>query len=814
MTACALLLTCAVPPAAAQPYPALPCPTARSPRRCARRAPSSRAPGTRSWWPSCALRSRARTRRARCPRLSGAWRQPSPRRSARASRRTLLALRRRWNPRQCARRIAAARGRGSGHRGPARQALGRIRQPLPRHARRLPRAGRAAARGLGAGERRLDLVPGRRLQARDSLYRLALAARRAVGDSALVGRALNSSASIAMLHAGATPRRAISTSRRAPCAPAIGDRAGLAATLNYLGLVAVRLGERDSARVWYEQALDLAVARGDSANVAEVLGNYACLLGDAGERARGRCASARSASRARGTRLDEASLQYPRRPAAPPGPLHRGRAGLQTARALNEVAGTSRELMMALNSLGRVWNNLQDPARALPPLERAVALADSLGYMLAERSLNDLAIALRLAGDEREATGAPCAPATRPSRPATRRSCTTFASTLGLIAACDRGDLPPARAWLERASRANPGPRPSARTSDLIDQGHVATEEGRAGRRGGLLSAGPRSGRALRLPDPLWLAMIGMGGRGRAPRPLHRRRWPGPPGRHAHRHPARPPARGARLDRAVLGAALRLRGAHPPAGQAGRALPRQRLRGRGVPLGRAGPGARLPRPGAGLRRQRRGRHAARARAARALLALGPRGLLEYSLGDSSSSLWVVTRRAWRRITLPPRPALRARAEILRRGLADPASADARATRTAARALYRALVEPAEPLLKGVTHLVVAPDGPLALVPFEALLARDVPGDGALAPGRLPRRALRGLVHALGHGARHARRPPAAAAASWRARRPALRARLRRDARGPPTAALRAAAEHGGRGRGAARSRGRARRSRR
>ena len=29
----------------------------------------------------------------------------------------------------------------------------------------------------------------------------------------------------------------------------------------------------------------------------------------------------------------------------------------------------------------------------------------------------------------------------------------------------------------------------------------------------------------------------------------------------------------------------------------------------------------------------------------------------------------------------------------------------------------------------MTHLLIAPDGPLALVPFEALLARDVPGDG-------------------------------------------------------------------------------------
>ena len=36
------------------------------------------------------------------------------------------------------------------------------------------------------------------------------------------------------------------------------------------------------------------------------------------------------------------------------------------------------------------------------------------------------------------------------------------------------------------------------------------------------------------------------------------------------------------------------------------------------------------------------------------------------------------------------------------------------------------IEPAEPLLRGVDRLVVSADGPLALVPFEALLTRDAP----------------------------------------------------------------------------------------
>ena len=206
-------------------------------------------------------------------------------------------------------------------------------------------------------------------------------------------------------------------------------------------------------------------------------------------------------------------------------------------------------------------------------------------------------------------------------------------------------------------------------------------------------------------------------------------------------------------------------------------------------MGRAGPGPRLPGPAAGRRRKRRGRRAARARAARALLPSDREALLEYSLGDSSSSLWIITRHAWRRITLPARPALRARAEILRRGLADPATADARVTRAAARALYRTLVEPAEPLLQGVTHLVIAPDGPLALVPFEALLACDVRADGAPPRGAYlierrevsytPSAAVLATRSAAGRrgGIVAARRPP------FRARRRAARGRrLRRSRR--------------------------------
>ena len=121
--------------------------------------------------------------------------------------------------------------------------------------------------------------------------------------------------------------------------------------------------------------------------------------------------------------------------------------------------------------------------------------------------------------------------------------------------------------------------------------------------------------------------------------------------------------------------------------------------------------------------------------ARAQLDSDREALLEYSVGDSSTSLWVITRRGARHLLLPPRAALRARAEIFRRGLGDPSGAERRSTLNASRALYRALIEPAEADLAGVSRLIVSADDALALIPFEALLTSDVLAENAVpAPG--------------------------------------------------------------------------------
>jgi CHAT domain-containing protein/Tfp pilus assembly protein PilF len=643
-----------------------------------------------------------------------------------------LALRRRWDARQCARRVAAAEAEAA--------ALAAQRDARYAESDSLYRVALAAYRALG--ERRREawvlgstgstwFMAGDYARA-ESLYRLALAARRAIGDSSLVARALNTLGSIAYLTGRDAEAREYFLRTRA-LREGIGDRAGLTATLNYLGLVGMRLGEPDSARVWFEQGLTLACARGDSARVAEVLDNYSRLLAEAGEleRAQASYERALAIADASGDAWSSARLQFGR------GDLLRRRGHFTAAAqaftasaALSEEAQDARELTTALTSLGRVWHNLHDPARALPPLERAVTLADSLGDDLAGAlALNDLAIALRQAGDASGAARRALRACERAVAAGDSGAVHDATATLGQLAV-DRGDFAAARSWYERAAIAGRAMGAEFQAGDLVNLGNAAGREGRLDQAESTYREALDLATRLRLTEVEWPVMLGLGDvaerRGGFPQALD---WD----RRAARlidtlRTRQQEERGSitlfsgRLFayEALIHLLGKLDARFPDSAYAAEAfLWSERARARAfLDLVQASGGSALATVPLSLEQ------------ARALLRSDREALLEYSLGDSSSSLWIITRRAWRRVPLPPRPALRARAEILRRGLADPLTADERLTRSAARALYRTLVEPAEPLLRGVNHIVIAPDGPLALVPFEALLARDVPGEGA------------------------------------------------------------------------------------
>jgi len=96
--------------------------------------------------------------------------------------------------------------------------------------------------------------------------------------------------------------------------------------------------------------------------------------------------------------------------------------------------------------------------------------------------------------------------------------------------------------------------------------------------------------------------------------------------------------------------------------------------------------------------------------------------LEYSLGDSSSCLWVITGTDHKFFRLPSRKILQDQIESLRFALLDPDKSNINFITGAGYSLYRQLIKPAEPFLTKKSRLVIIPDGILNYLPFEVLLS--------------------------------------------------------------------------------------------
>jgi CHAT domain-containing protein/Tfp pilus assembly protein PilF len=644
-----------------------------------------------------------------------------------------LALRSRWDVPQRRARVAAA----------VAESLGAAAQRAGDWGAADSLLGAALATYRQLGERRREAwvlgsmgqnaLSGRRVAAADSLYRLALVARRRIGDAKLVGNTLNSLGSTAYeLRRFGEARDWYEQARIVR--EGTGERGPLANTLGFLGNTARALGRPDTARVLYDSALALATAAGDSAIVSSVLINSSGLYAEQGEPAPARAQFDRALAivRSRGDRRREAVLTTLL------GDLQRqsGRfvdavATLERAASLARANRDPVALRSALISLGRTWLELEDPEAARAPLTAALALADSTGDETARgRVLSNLALCAKLEGDRTVATRF-AQDALRAGRLAADSVTThTVEVTLGQLA-LDRDDGEEAARWFEAAARSGAGLDAESRAADLGNLGIAA------GRRGRLDEAEAHYRAALALadatgsPDMTWHATLGLGDvaerRGDVAGALaHDRRAATLIDTLRSHQGAEAPAIALFASRLFAYEALihllgKLDAARPESGYAAEAFQwSERSRARALvdllAASEAAPGAAAP---------------ALLSLAQARAALPSRedALLEYSVGDSSSSLWVVTRGKWKRLTLPARPALRLRVETLRRLLADPERSDSRAAHAAARALYAMLIEPAQPLLGGVRHLLISPDGPLALLPFEALLARDDGGEG-------------------------------------------------------------------------------------
>lgn len=99
-------------------------------------------------------------------------------------------------------------------------------------------------------------------------------------------------------------------------------------------------------------------------------------------------------------------------------------------------------------------------------------------------------------------------------------------------------------------------------------------------------------------------------------------------------------------------------------------------------------------------------------------------ILEYAVGDSSSSLWVITASAHQLFRLPARKALQEKIETIRFAMLDPKQSIPEFFTQAAFSLYETLIKPAEQFLSKRSKIIIIPDGILNYLPFEVLLTEN------------------------------------------------------------------------------------------
>ncbi len=640
-----------------------------------------------------------------------------------------LALRRRWNKSDLRARVSAAvaeslaavaRGRREFDRADSLLAYARDTYRALGERRRLA----WALGSLGANM----LVAGRHPQAA-VYYDAALTARRALGDSVLIANTLNDlgqtyyqlsrfSESFAALHEACTMREAM------------GRWVQLGNTLNFLGLVMAARGQPDSAIAYYRRSVELTSAGGDSARTMQGLKNFALVLYERGRFDEAMRVSERALVIARAANAVDDMAMIERNL----GNLDRiaGRYGqaierFERAAAGFESVGNDRDRVFALNLEGLALTATGDAERAGPVLTLALALADSSGDPILQASvLNSMALSVYDRGDVPEARRL----ATRGFEVAAAAFDTTAihdaAALLGYFAQ-EHGDLVEAERWHTRATAAGTGMRPEVRANDLSALGVVHQLLGRFDEAERDHRAALRIAEEARSANQVTWSLCNLGdvaerrrdyaaafaayGRALAMADTMRTL------QGAERGSVKAFASRLFMFDAMIHLLGKLDAQNPDSGYAARAFEwAERSRARAfldqvTASGQSVAGAPIVTL---LEAQR-------------LLDPKREALLVYSVGDSSTSLWVLRRERWRRFTLPARPALKARVQTLRRALADPASSVGAAGMRASRALYGMLIAPAESLLVGVDRLFVAPDGPLSLIPFEALLAREVSG---------------------------------------------------------------------------------------
>jgi predicted ATPase/class 3 adenylate cyclase/tetratricopeptide (TPR) repeat protein len=300
------------------------------------------------------------------------------------------------NPREAGLRLVGALWRFWEMRGHLHEGRHRLEQVLARGAERTT-ARAKALEGAGA------LAWGQSdYSAAQSLLEESLAIRRELGDQAGIAGALNWLGLVRRSRHDYEAARRLHQESRAICQQS-GDTAGVAAALVHLGRVAHEQDDLRTARAFYEASLAMERQSGNSRGVAlslNRLGLVAYVQGDY-PMARSLFEESLAIRRELGDRAGIAgSLSNLGLAVQEMGDYEGARTLFEESLAIERELGDRRGTVILLNNLGDALRCLEDDAAARSALEEAMTLAREHGYRadLAE-ALRNLALVVNRQGD-------------------------------------------------------------------------------------------------------------------------------------------------------------------------------------------------------------------------------------------------------------------------------------------------------------------------------------------------------------------------------------------------------------------------------
>nr|MDJ0577773.1 CHAT domain-containing protein [Xenococcaceae cyanobacterium MO_234.B1] len=246
--------------------------------------------------------------------------------------------------------------------GEKQQALDYYQQALPLRRSVGDRAGEAITlHNIGAVYDDL----GEKQQALD-YYQQALPLSRGVGDRSQEARILNNTGGV--YSALGEKQQALDYYQQAlPLRRSVGDRAGEASTLNNIGSVYYALGEKQQALDYFQQALPLSQAVGDRSQEARTLNNIGKVYDDLGEK--------------------QQALDY-----------------YQQALPLSRAVGNRKGEATTLTNIGKVYSDLEEKQQALDYYQQALPLFRAVGDRDGEAAtLNNIGVVYSDLGEKQQA---------------------------------------------------------------------------------------------------------------------------------------------------------------------------------------------------------------------------------------------------------------------------------------------------------------------------------------------------------------------------------------------------------------------------